>query len=188
MSNKQKTVFFTGVMCAVLIFTLAAQGNAAEYNLLAPLPGGSAAIEDSPEGFVNYLSQLFWFLLSAAAILALVMLVVGGVQYIGSAGNTSVLGDAKSRIINALLGLVLALAAWLILYTINPDLVDFSLVIPPINTAPTGSSEPTQPPGSGPASPSSAQGTAPATSSSSPTPINEGDQPPAPPPPPPPET
>ena len=105
--------------------------SAQTYNLLAPLPGGEASVPVE-SGAATYMAQLFWFLLSAAAILALVMLVVGGVQYIGSAGNTSVLGDAKSRIVNALLGLVLAFAAWLILFTINPDLVDFSLDIPTI--------------------------------------------------------
>lgn len=76
---------------------------------------------------------MFWFLLSAAVILALVMLVIGGVEYVGSAGNVSLLGDAKGRIINALLGLLLALAAWLILNLINPDLVDFSITIKSLN-------------------------------------------------------
>lgn len=104
-----------------------------EYELLTPLPGGSGSVPPNAEGLTMYLAQLFWFLLSAAVILALVMLVIGGVEYVGSAGNTSLLGDAKARMLNALLGLVLALASWLILNLINPDLVEFSLPIQPLN-------------------------------------------------------
>jgi len=122
-------------VCFVLFLIFFPVVKSAEYKLLAPLPGGTAAVPADSQGFTTYMSQLFWFLLSAATILALVMLVVGGVEYIGSAGNVSILGDAKNRIINALAGLVLALAAWLILNTINPDLVDFSLPIKPIGTA-----------------------------------------------------
>lgn len=101
------------------------------YKLLAPLPGGSADVPVET-GFSIYAAQLFLFLLSAAVILALVMLIIGGVEYVGSAGNTSLLGDAKGRMLNAILGLLLALSAWLILNLINPDLVDFSLPIPVI--------------------------------------------------------
>ncbi|OGZ45102.1 MAG: hypothetical protein A3J54_04470 [Candidatus Ryanbacteria bacterium RIFCSPHIGHO2_02_FULL_45_13b] len=101
------------------------------YKLLAPLPGGAQELP-ADGGFSLYAKEVFWFLLSAAAVLALVMLVIGGVEYVGSAGNTSLLGDAKARMTNALLGLLLALTSWLILNTINPDLVDSSLVIPPI--------------------------------------------------------
>ncbi|MEK7173626.1 MAG: hypothetical protein AAB710_00930 [Patescibacteria group bacterium] len=121
-----------------------------EYNLLAPLPGGTGSI-NTTNGFITYGSQLFWFLLSATIILALVMMVIGGVEYVGAAGNTSFLGDAKDRIINALLGLVIALAAWLILNLINPELVNFQLNVPdlpsghaaPLPTAASPSSTPT---------------------------------------------
>ena len=101
------------------------------YKLLAPLPGGVQEVPMSG-GFSLYAKEVFWFLLSAAAVLALVMLVIGGAEYVGSAGNTSLMGDAKARITNALLGLLLALSSWLILNTINPDLVDSTLTIPPI--------------------------------------------------------
>ena len=118
-----------------LVLVLAQPVWGLEYNLLAPLPGGTGRIETS-NGFITYGSQLFWFLLSAAIILALVMMVIGGVEYVGAAGNTSFLGDAKDRIINALLGLILALAAWLILNTINPELVNFQLDIEGLPTGP----------------------------------------------------
>lgn len=119
------------ILCALFLYVGLETNAQTTYKLLAPLPGGSAEVP-AETGFSIYAAELFWFLLSAAVILALVMLVIGGVEYVGSAGNTSLLGDAKGRILNALLGLLLALSAFLILKLINPDLVDFRIDIPPI--------------------------------------------------------
>lgn len=119
-------------ICALFFFVFPQVNAETTYKLLAPLPGGSNELP-AEGGFSIYARELFWFLLSAAGVLALLMLVIGGVEYVGSAGNTSLLGDAKGRITNALLGLLLALTSWLILNTINPDLVDSTLEIPPIN-------------------------------------------------------
>jgi sterol desaturase/sphingolipid hydroxylase (fatty acid hydroxylase superfamily) len=135
-NNHSKHTTFVSILI-ILIFVIAgglfvSATHAQEYQLLAPLPGGGATVPVE-EGFSTYMSQLFWFLLSGAVILALVMLIVGGVEYVASAGNVSLLGDAKGRIINALVGLVLALAAWVTLNLINPDLVDFSVVIPEVS-------------------------------------------------------
>lgn len=137
-------------LCLILFASFAFLANAeTQYKLLAPLPQGTATVQADATGFSTYMTQLFWFLLSAAVILALVMIVIGGVEYVGSAGNTSLLGDAKGRILNALLGLLLAFSSWLILNLINPDLVDFGL--PPVNlsagspTLPTNAHS-TQPP------------------------------------------
>ena len=133
-----KTVSFIGVFVLVLFLHVNLEANAeTTYKLLAPLPGGSAEVPVDT-GFSLYAAELFWFLLSAAVILALVMLIIGGVEYVGSAGNTSLLGDAKGRMLNALLGLLLALSSWLILNLINPDLVDSGFTVPPIPGVNTG--------------------------------------------------
>jgi len=52
------------------------------------------------------------------------MIVIGGVEYIISGANESMRGEAKKRIENAIWGLVMALVSYLVLYTINPSLVD----------------------------------------------------------------
>jgi hypothetical protein len=75
--------------------------------------------------------QLFGWLYAAAlglaAVLALIMLVIGGVRYVAGAGNAGQQGAAKDTIRNALLGLVLTLAATLILYTINDNLTTIAV-------------------------------------------------------------
>jgi hypothetical protein len=59
------------------------------------------------------------------------MIAVGAFLYIfTSAGNASKMIDAKAKIINAMVGLVLVLIAFLMLFIINPDLVKGTLNSP----------------------------------------------------------
>ncbi len=78
-----------------------------------------------PEGatFGQVLSRLYVFGIGLVGISALIMVVFGGVKYMTAAGSPQRIGDAKSTITNALFGVALALISWILLYTINPDLV-----------------------------------------------------------------
>ena len=67
------------------------------------------------------LTAIYYFLLGLVGISALIMFVWGGIEYM-LAGDKDP-GKAKERMKNAVYGLVLALTSYLILYTINPDLV-----------------------------------------------------------------
>lgn len=111
-------------------YTLPAKAEIS-YNLLAPLPGGTNQVFGD-KAFSDYAQQAFAFLLSAAAILALLMVVVGGIEYLSSGESPQRLQDAKDRITKALLGLVLALASWLILNTINPHLLSSDFALPDV--------------------------------------------------------
>jgi len=123
------------LFAVTLFFALPVQAQNVTYNLISPLPGGTNQVSGE-NIFPQYARQLFAFALSAAAVLAFGMLVVGSIQYIASAGNESILKDAKDRIWNALIGLLLALAAWLILNTINPALISNDIQIPKIEPGP----------------------------------------------------
>jgi hypothetical protein len=50
-------------------------------------------------------------------------LIYGGFRYLTSAGNPTAMSDAKDQISSALLGLILLFCSWLILNTINPELI-----------------------------------------------------------------
>ena len=67
------------------------------------------------------------------------MIVVGGFEYITAGGNESTVGRAKTRITQALLGILLILGSYLILNTINPDLVNFDLGLTPLEIKNQGS-------------------------------------------------
>ena len=103
-----------------------------QYTLLEPIP---AKCQLFTTGDISgYLQTVFLFGISLAGILAVVTIVRGGIEYITAYGNPSQIENAKNRITQAILGLLLAVGAWLILYTINPDLAKGTLTIPPINT------------------------------------------------------
>lgn len=106
--------------------------RAAEYTLIAPIPGPEGV--KTATGLASYLQALFPFLLSVAAGLAFVMIVVGGIFYMTSAGNPAAVGSAKERIKAALIGLLIAVSSYLIINAINPNLLtlDFSGSITPI--------------------------------------------------------
>lgn len=67
------------------------------------------------------LNALFGITVGVAAILAVLMFTIGGFRYMASEAIGSK-GDAKSQMQSAVLGLLLVLAAVLILNTINPDI------------------------------------------------------------------
>ena len=73
----------------------------------------------------QYIGGIYTFMLSIAGVVAAVMMMVGGFQYVTSAGDKGKVGAAKTRIANAMIGLVLALGSYAMLYAINPDLVSF---------------------------------------------------------------
>jgi len=85
-----------------------------------------------------YIKAIYEYLLYVAGVLAVIVIMIGGFQWITAGGNQSKIGEAKERVTSAIIGLFLALGSYLLLYTINPDLVkivDLSMPsISPINS------------------------------------------------------
>ncbi|MEK7120823.1 MAG: pilin, partial [Patescibacteria group bacterium] len=101
-----------------------------EYCLLEPIFSDQA---DKGVTLSSYLGKAYQAFFITAGLLATLMLIVGGFQYMisESGGNKS---KAKDQMWNAVWGLLLALSSYLILYTINPGLVEtnFKLEVKPI--------------------------------------------------------
>ena len=81
----------------------------------------------------TFLPAMFNLLITLAGIAALIMIMVGGYQYMTAGGSETRTGSAKDRIKNAILGLILALCSYLILNTINPNLAE-NLRLPGLDT------------------------------------------------------
>ncbi len=107
------------------IFVFAQQ----QYTLLEPIPTTQGP---STGGISGYLQTVFLFGIGLAGLLAVVTIVWGGIEYITAYGNEGRIKNAKDRITQAILGLLLAVGAWLILSTINPDLAKGTLTVPPV--------------------------------------------------------
>jgi hypothetical protein len=77
---------------------------------------------------------IYLFAVGICGAIALAAILLGAIKYIGAAGNSSKMTDAKDQIVSAILGVVILLSSYVILYTINPDLVRIGLRLPEIKT------------------------------------------------------
>jgi len=84
-------------------------------------------------GFIEYAQAVFSVLLTASIVLAILMIVIGGFQYITSAAF-SAKQEGKDKIKDALIGLTIILLSWLALYTINPKLINWNSIVAPSGT------------------------------------------------------
>jgi len=117
-------IFFLNMQSTVI----AVEEKKFNYKIKENIPGqeGSADVgEEGIDTLQEYLEAVYKFGITIVAILAVVMVAIGAFMYIvTSAGNAGKMMEAKSIISNALFGLVIALISWLILFVINPDLVE----------------------------------------------------------------
>ncbi len=95
---------------------------AAQYAIPGNIaPSGSLA---DPAGL---LVNFYQFGMLLAGVLAFGMVVWAGVQYSLSRGNPTGQADARDRVIQAFLGILLLVGAYAILYTLNPGLTRLQL-------------------------------------------------------------
>ena len=103
-----------------------------------PLATGLPGITSVSNGNIGqYLETYFEIGISIAAALAVVMIIVGGIQYLSSDAMSGK-EEGKSKITSAIWGLLLALISFLILNTINPQLVTTTLDIKSATSDSTG--------------------------------------------------
>jgi len=122
------------VIALLMIVLLPLSVNAQGYQPLVSLPGASTVGE--PVSFVPYVQGIYKLAIGLAIGLAVVMMILGGIQYL----STDAIFDkkeGKKKIQNALFGLAMVLISWLILYEINPRLVEFDLSIKGSSSAPS---------------------------------------------------
>jgi len=106
--------------------------------------GSSQAVTPPTQGLPTDIGQLiqqiFTWSLSVLGIAVFVMFFYAGFLYLTAAGNTARVGEAQSRMTNAIFGAILLLSSYLILNTINPDFVQNSFNLPGLGetTAPDG--------------------------------------------------
>ena len=106
-------------------YVWAAESN---YILLEPLPNIVAA-GTNETNLNTYLPGIFKTGIIVAAILAVLVLAYAGIQYM-TTDSIPLKGSARQRITDAVLGLLLALGAYMFLFTINPKLVDVLFNLP----------------------------------------------------------
>lgn len=112
--------------------------RAQEYKLIEPLPciantGNNCGTGETINkiSLNTYIDYVFKFSIALAAFLAVVMIIYGGFLYMTSE-IPGVKSDGKEKITNAIFGLIMILASYLILQTIDPRLVEVTTEIKPV--------------------------------------------------------
>lgn len=92
------------------------------YYPLSPLPG----LNTQSTNLTDYLTSVFTVTISVAAMLAVIMIVFGGFQYLTREASADK-DEGRKRITQALLGLLLLLGSYLILKVIDPNILKLDL-------------------------------------------------------------
>ena len=121
--NKQVVSFLSALLILFLFFLpslVLAQTEQAGENGLAPTCGFDCDFNDFMEAFNEVLTFLIFTIAMPAAVIAIV---IGGLYYMFNLGNDSHISQAKKIITAGVVGLIIALAAWLIVKVIVLTLV-----------------------------------------------------------------
>ncbi|HEX9664198.1 MAG TPA: hypothetical protein VGA49_00025 [Patescibacteria group bacterium] len=121
------SVFFLVFVFGILLSGLVLAQETASIKLNVPFGGLGTA-----SNYAEYIAALYKFGVAAAGVVAVVMIMIGGIIWIVAAGNASKIGQAQNLITNAIIGLIMILGSYVLLNTINPDLV--KLRVPELET------------------------------------------------------
>jgi len=81
------------------------------------------------QGFPLYIKAMYNLFIGIVGILAVIMMMLGGFQWLFAAGNAQAISGAKTTLISAVMGLILALGSYTILSLINPALLNLSIEV-----------------------------------------------------------
>jgi len=128
----KKTILITS---AVILLSLAPHVFAADgFVALAPIEGLTKSVTADTAGLANFFNNLYKFLIGIAAVLAVIMIIWGGLEY-STQDSVSKKSDGKNRIIQAIFGLILVLSPVLVFSLINPSILNLSINLTKLDTA-----------------------------------------------------
>ncbi len=87
---------------------------------------GTFCINVRTEGTENLLKLLFTTAISIIIVLTVINIAISGIQYMTQEANIGKKGEAKKRLQNSIIALMLGLLSYTILYTVNKQLVEFT--------------------------------------------------------------
>ena len=130
--SKRKKYIFSFLLSFVLSF-ITTLFVSAQNKLEVDYPGFQPVTQNILPEYIKY---IFTFIIMGAGIWALWYLVEAGIRFLISMGKPERMKQAKSQIFSALLGIFLLLSSYLILNTINPQLVTINPIslTPPVFT------------------------------------------------------
>lgn len=93
------------------------------FNPEIPIPGLlTKAFAIAPTSIGEYIRAIFVYFIWIVGIVAVVMVMYGGIKWVAAAGNPSRINDARDTINSAIIGVIIALTSVVLLNVINPQL------------------------------------------------------------------
>jgi len=124
-----KKIFFLLIFIVFLTtafnFCLAQEEKGRPLEIQYPVIGDKTVPAYVTTLLPDYIKYIFYLAIAISGLLAFGALVYGGVRWLASGGNPASMSDAKDQIFAGILGLVILLSSWLVLNTINPQLLVF---------------------------------------------------------------
>jgi len=118
---------FLIILLLIIFFGLAASVQADTKTIVPYLELEGA--KDPTAGIPQYIRYIFVFSLGLVGIIAFIAMLLAAIGYVTSVGNPQKAADAKDKIFSALLGMLILLGSYVLLNTINPDLLKFKETI-----------------------------------------------------------
>jgi len=130
MSLKLKKIFLFFVLVFLLISTFANLVSAQEANTEIPLETEYPQFGNWKPTFIKeekvlpkYIKYIFEAAVAISGIIIFGVIVAGGMRYLTSVGSPGAMKDAQSQIFSGFFGLAVLFASYILLNTINPQLV-----------------------------------------------------------------
>ncbi|MFA6198216.1 MAG: pilin [Patescibacteria group bacterium] len=151
MISRRRTII-AGIISLLWLGVVALPVQAASCNTGRILPACACTGDCSVNDFIIMFINIAQLLMSLVGLLALLYFVAGGFDWITSGGSSEKVTSGRSKMINAVIGLVIVIAAWAIMNTVYYVFTGSNTVFgakwfelkalddmnPPTSTPPTG--------------------------------------------------
>lgn len=127
---KKHTPYIFLLIAVMLLFSATQPALALEVNYPQI---GSFGISDN-SNLLQYIEYFFAFAIAISGIIAVITLVISGLQILVFAGSPEKITEAKDGLWASILGIALLFASFIIMTTINPQLVNLSTQQLPMST------------------------------------------------------
>ncbi len=132
MFNRKKKIIILFLLLFSFFSTIGVnQASAINFTPQVTIPGSnfeagtSTKIKKDATTIGEYIRSVYDYLIAIIGLLAVIVLMLAGVIWLTAGGNAERIGQAKGLITGSLTGVVLVLVSYVILETINPELVNF---------------------------------------------------------------
>lgn len=119
------SLLIIAISTQLMSFALAADKQL--ENQYPAIPGAVAPTVINQDALPGYIKYILYLSIAISGILAFGVLIVAGLKYLTSTGDSKQMGQAMDQITSAFIGLLILLSAWIILNTINPQLTTIEI-------------------------------------------------------------